>query len=136
MCWRFTASSAPHPGKGPLALQTFQFLLEWRSCACVYTWSGAQEETCKQRQQTQWQLLILGETCTSDIGWPGMTSGGQGPACMGVGRCTEADRWTDWSKHWENTPHSCAQPGYDHLTDLSPHHQLLPSPLPTLPSFS
>lgn len=80
-----------------MALQTFQFLLEWRSCACVYTRSGAQEEICKQRQQTQWQLLILGETGTSDIGWPGMTLGRQGPACMGVGRCTEADRWTDWS---------------------------------------
>lgn len=89
-----------------------------------------------QRQQTQRQLLLLGETGTSDIGWPGMTSGGQGPACVGAGRCTEADRWTDWSKHWENTPHSCAQPGCDHLTDLTPHHQLLPSPLPTPPSFS
>ena len=48
-----------------------------------------------QRQQPQWQLLLLGETGTSDIGWPGMTSGGQQPACMGAGRCTEADRQMD-----------------------------------------
>lgn len=120
----------PYPGKGPLFCRLSSSY--WNGGAVPVCTRGVELRkryaNSDQRQQTQRQLLLLGETGTSDIGWPGMTSGGRGQPVWGLADALEADRWTDWSKHWENLLTAVPGPGCDHLTDLTPHHQLLPSP--------